>query len=348
MITMRDISIRAGVSRSTVSFVLNGKHSIMGVNEETRQRVLQTAEELGYRRNELARAVVTGKNRVFGFVIRSEMMESEVAARILGGVMDEAEASHFSVQMIRLSGENDEEIIRRCVELRPTGVLGIFVALEMLQHLQQEMSRFRIPVAVLDSVPPLEGGSRILSNDIEGCRQAIAHLKDLGHQRIAYIGGDPKTVVSRLREEGYRQAMSEQGLPILPGYLETGFWNQEKIDQAARRLFQDLPVAPTAIFCADDKTAMVACRTIRKMGFALPEDVSVVGFANLVPAAYCDPPLTTIAQPFHEMGRSAVRRLLCLAEKVDQGEDISATYDEEMLPTQLIVRESTAPVKSSL
>jgi DNA-binding LacI/PurR family transcriptional regulator len=344
MITMRDISVRAGVSRSTVSFVLNGKHSAMGVNEETRQRVLQTAEELGYRRNELARAVVTGKNRVFGFVVRSQMLESEVVARVLGGVMDEAEANHFSVQMIRLSGENDEEIIRRCVELRPTGILGIFVEPRMLQHLQQEMSRFKIPVAVLDSTPPLEGGSRILSDDISGCRQAIDHLVSLGHARIAYIGGDPKTVVSQLREEGYRRAMVEQGLPIPDGFLEMGYWWQEEIAAATRRLFQIEPSVPTAIFCADDKTAMVACRTIREIGLSIPGDVSVVGFANLIMANYCDPPLTTIAQPFHEMGRSAVRRLLCLAEKVEQGEDISATYDEELLPTQLKVRHSTAPL----
>jgi DNA-binding LacI/PurR family transcriptional regulator len=343
MITMRDISVRAGVSRSTVSFVLNGKHSAMGVNEETRKRVLQTAEELGYRRNELARAVVTGKNRVFGFVVRSQMLESEVVARVLAGVMDEAEANHFAVQMIRLSGENDEEIIRRCVELRPTGVLGIFVDPRKLQHLQQEMARFKIPVAVLDSTPPLEGGSRILSNDIEGCRQAISHLTSLGHKRIAFIGGDPKTVVSQLREEGYRRAMGEQGLDIPEGFLEMGYWDQTQITDATRRLFRDLPVTPSAVFCADDKTAMVACRTIRQFGLSIPDDVSVVGFANLIMANYNDPPLTTIAQPFHEMGRSAVRRLLCLTEKVDQGEDISATYDEELLPTQLLVRQSTAP-----
>ncbi|MES2460495.1 MAG: LacI family DNA-binding transcriptional regulator [Armatimonadota bacterium] len=341
---MRDISVRAGVSRSTVSFVLNGKHSIMGVNEETRLRVLRTAEELGYRRNELARAVVTGKNRVFGFVVRSAMLESEVVARVLGGVMDEAEASHFAVQMIRLSGGNDEEIIRRCVELRPTGVMGIFVALEMLQHLQQEMARFHIPVAVLDSVPPLEGGSRIVSDDIEGCRQAIDHLQALGHTRIAYIGGGD-TVVGRLREEGYRQAMAERGLPIPPGFLEMGKWLQDQTEMATRRLFQDRPLTPTAVFCADDKTAMVTTRTLRQMGLTVPGDVSVVGFANLVMAAYNDPPLTTIAQPFHEMGRSAVRRLLCLAEKAEQGEDISATYDEERLPTKLIVRQSTAPLQ---
>jgi LacI family transcriptional regulator len=346
MITMRDISIRAGVSRSTVSFVLNGKHSEMGVNEETRRRVLKTAEELGYRRNELARAVVTGKNRVFGFVVRAQMLESEVAARVLAGVLDEAEANAYSVQMIRLSGTNDEEIIRRCIELRPTGILGIFVEPEILRHLQQEMARFQIPVAVLDSTPHLEGGSRILSDDIDGCRQAIAHLASLGHARVAFIGGDPRTVVSQLREEGYRRAMAEQGLQIPPGFLQRGYWATERIEEAALRLFGGAPAVPTAVFCADDKTAMVTGRIIRQQGLSIPDDVSLVGFANLMMAAYNDPPLTTVAQPFPEMGRCAVRRLLSIAGEIEHGKELVTSYEDVRLPTQLIIRQSTAPVKA--
>jgi DNA-binding LacI/PurR family transcriptional regulator len=345
MVTMRDISVRAGVSRSTVSFVLNGKHTLMGVNEETRQRVLQTAEELGYRRNELARAVVTGKNRVLGFVVNAGFVDSEVVARILTGIQDEAEANRYSIQMIRLSGDNNLEIIRRCVELRPTGVAGIAIPDAALELLRLEMSRFQIPIAVIDSVPPFEGSTRILSDDLLGCALAIEHLASLGHRRIAYIGGRPDSVVGQLRKEGYYRAMTKLQLPVLDGYDEVGYWEIDNIEVATQRLFTELPFCPTAVFCADDKTAMIACRTIRSLDLKIPEDISVVGFADLMMSKYNDPPLTTIAQPFREMGKTAVRRLLAVAAQIDQGEDFSGTYEEERLPTTLILRRSTAPVK---
>jgi len=342
MITMRDIAVRAGVSRSTVSFVLNDKHSAMGVNEDTRRRVLEVASELGYRRNELARAVVTGKNRVFGFVVPGFGLESEVVSRILAGVMDEAEARHYAVQVIRLA-RPDDEIIRRCVELRPTGLLCIQTGPETLRHLRQEVSRFGIPIAVLDSSPQLEGGSRVLSDDLAGCRQAIDHLADLGHARIAYVGGDPKTVVSRLREEGYLAAMAGRHLPVLGGYVENGYWNAEATEAATVRLLEDPEDAPSAIFCADDKTAMVVCRTARRLGRSVPGDLSVVGFADLAMAAYADPPLTTVAQPFPEMGRVAVRRLLAAAAgETPPPEDPGVPLPDELVPTHLVVRRSTA------
>lgn len=339
MTTMLDIANRAGVSRSTVSFVLNGKHLEMGVNEETRQRVLQVAGEMGYRRNGLARAIATGKAPIFGFLVRDSHLDSEVVARVLRGVMDEAENCRHIVQILRLTGEDDEDIILRCVEMRPAGVVSIYVAPDILSHLQQEMACFHIPVVALDSTPPLAGGSRIYSDDREGCRQAIAHLVALGHERIAFIGGDPRSVASNLRDEGYHKAMAEHNLPILPGYREMGYWENQLIDAATHRLFCDLAVPPTAVFCADDRTAMVACRTLRRLGLRVPEDVSLVGFANLTMAEFNDPPLTTVVQPFRQMGRRAVLRLLAAAEEQDH--DPSASY-EERLPTYLNVRQSTA------
>jgi LacI family transcriptional regulator len=349
MITMRDIAVRAGVSRSTVSCILNDKHAKIGLNEETRRRVLQVADEMGYRRNQLARGVATGKMPIFSFLVYGPMLDFEVASRVLNGVLDEAEAHRYTVQIMRLSGYNDEDVIQRCIELRPAGVLGIYVAPEVLAHLRVEMARFQIPVAVLDSTPPLAGASRILSDDIAGCRQAITHLAELGHKRIAFIGGSLESVASHLREEGYRNSMREHGLPIPPDYVQVGDWNSETVAACTRRLFEDQPVAPTALFCADDKTAMAACRMLRELGRRVPDDVSIVGFADLGMAVYNDPPLTTVAQPFQQMGRRAVLRLLAASEEksaagVKDDETASDAYYEERLPTQLIVRQSTAPV----
>src|SRR5260370_32925267 len=112
MATMLDIAVRAGVSRSTVSFVLNDKHSQMRVNEATRRHVLEVAREMGYRRNGLAHAIATGKTPIFGFLIQENMFSSEVASRILDGVMDEAETCRHTVHVIRLSGHNDKDVVQ--------------------------------------------------------------------------------------------------------------------------------------------------------------------------------------------------------------------------------------------
>lgn len=344
MITMRDIAMQVGVSRSTVSFVLNDKHSVMGVNEETRQRVLQAAEKMGYRRNELARAVVTGKNSVFAFLIWGAMLQSDVAMRVLGGLLDEAEARQYVVQVIRLNGTSDEKTIQRCVELRPTGVVGIYVSEETMAHVEREMAHFNIPIVVLDSTSLVTGASRVRSDDIDGCRQAISHLTDLGHTRIAYIGGNATSVASVLRLEGYRRAMDEHGLPVPQGYETLGKWDPAVVTQVTERLFSGETPHPTAVFCADDKTAMTACATIRRMGMSIPGDVSVVGFADLSMAPFNDPPLTTVAQPFGEMGRAAIRRLMAASSENEDG--YSETNRDQLLPAHLIVRQSSGPAAS--
>jgi DNA-binding LacI/PurR family transcriptional regulator len=339
---MRDIAVRAGVSRSTVSFVLNQKHGALGISEATRRRVLRAASDLGYRRNELARSMVTGKNPVFAFLVSAP--EVEVAARLLSGALEEAERHRHFVKVIRVPPTFDHTVIEQCVELRPTGVMSVYVTGRSLELVHEEMARYRIPVAVLDSSFPQPHGSRIISDDLNGCRQAIVHLTTLGHRRIAFIGGRPDTGAGAERTGGYQTVMAENGLQMPEGYLVHGNWDPPVIERVTQGLFERKAERPTAAFCADDKTAMVVCRTLRRLGLRVPDDVSVMGFADLTMAPFCDPPLTTVAQPFHEMGKAAVVRLLAAAEEMESGGKFASPY-EELLPTRLVVRDSTAPVR---
>jgi DNA-binding LacI/PurR family transcriptional regulator len=347
MITISDIASRAGVSRTTVSYVLNGRESGVRISEETRQRVSAAAAELGYRRNALAHAVTTGRNPVLGFLACAP--EGELVARLLAGALDEAEESGYFIKVLRLRHNTvNAEVIERCAELRLAGVIVLYLDTEQLKYLHGEMARYGIPVAVLDDSFPQERGVRVVSDDIDGCRQAIAHLVALGHTKIACISGPQASGCASLREEGYRLAMREHGLQAPESYLQRGDWDEDVTEAATRALLSSEHGRPSAIVCAGDEWAMVAARTLRRCGLRVPEDVSVIGFGDIRTARLWEPPLTTVAQPFQEMGRLAVKRLIAQAEAPDSSTISRSTPIEEALPTQLVVRQSTARVAPSL
>lgn len=339
---MSDIAAKAGVSRATVSLVLNNKHASVGIAEDTRRRVLSAARQLGYRPNEVARAMVTGKNRVIVYLVNDPSLE--VAARILAGAMNEAEPLGYSVKLVARDGAWGESVIERCVELRPVGLMGLYVPPSLYRHIQEETARYRIPVTLLDSSFPLEGLTRVLSDDEDGVYQGLAHLHRLGHRRIAHIAGWRHSGAATTREAAYRRVMARLGLPVPEGYVACGEWVIETIEEVTRTLLAH-PERPTALFCADDKTALIAIRTAERLGVRVPEDLSVLGFADLEMARYGNPPLTTVAQPFPELGAAAVRYLLDAARRLEGGEDHGTA--EILLPNRLIVRESTGPPRDT-
>jgi LacI family repressor for deo operon, udp, cdd, tsx, nupC, and nupG len=343
MVRMSDIASKAGVSRSTVSLVLNNKHASVGIAEDTCHRVLNAARQLGYHPNEVARAMVTGKNRVIVYLVHDPAVE--VAARILAGALEEADAHGYSVKVVGGRDEIDEHLIERCIELRPLGVMALYVPAPLNQYLKEEMGRYHIPVLLLDSSFPMVGATRVLTDDVEGVGQALTHLHQLGHRRIACVAGPRSSGAASLREQGYRQGMAQLNLPIPEGYIVHGDWRIDIIQSVTEQLLS-LPAEqrPTALFCADDKTALIALRVADQMGIRVPEALSVVGFADLEMARYANPPLTTVAQPFDELGVAAIRNLLLTAKRSEseRGED----SEEILLPNRLVIRSSTAPVLS--
>lgn len=174
-----------------------------------------------------------------------------------------------------------------------------------------------------------------------GCRAVADHLAELGHTRIAYVGGRVDSDASQFREAGFRAAMAAYHREVAAWQIVDGNWLPDDIARAVTGLWQRPEnERPTALMCADDKTALAAIRTLRGLGYSVPRDVSVVGFADLEMATFCDPPLTTVSQPFYDMGRTAVQMLIDLVEGDGSGRDI-------LLPTQLTVRQSTAPAASA-
>jgi DNA-binding LacI/PurR family transcriptional regulator len=348
MITISDVAIKAGVSRATVSYVLNGRESAVRISESTRQRVMDTANELGYRRNELARAMITGRNPMLGFWVMQSNREPVV--RILAGAMKEADANDYFIKMIGFdNGSLDERTLERCVEWRLAGIMAIHAPENTLRTLYPQIVQTGIPLVTVDSQRAPKGCLNITSNSGDGIRAVVNHLAELGHSRIAFLGGrnENEDAISGVRERAYTAAMRKLGLEknirVEFGDWCADFsgWEVGTTAAAARCLLNTANAKskktqrPTAIVCASDHMAMIVIRIATELGLRVPQDLSVTGFDDITVASLYNPPLTTVAQPFEEMGRDAVSRLLGSTDATAQ----------TLLPARLIVRGSTAPPK---
>jgi DNA-binding LacI/PurR family transcriptional regulator len=327
------------VSQATVSYVLNDKLNGRRVGQGTRQRVLDAAAELGYQRDEIARSMATGKSRVIGFIVSAPELQS--AARMLAGVLDEADEQDYYVKVIRWNPERTELAIRRSLELRLDGVIGLFMPQDALAQLHDQLGNHGVPVAVLENNFRRPGTIRILSNDEQAMNTILEHLQELGHSRIAFISSSPVEEVNRCYEDAFRTAMQQHHLNMPDGFIAYDYNLGENAEEAARELMRHPLGPPTAIVCYRDLTAMSVLRALRGIGVSVPQHVSVVGQGDLSMARVADPALTTVALPYHDMGRAVVRHLLHVINKNNGGE-----VTEEMLPARLVVRESTAPAKS--
>ena len=337
MITMTNIAEKAGVSRATVSLILNGRDSALRISENTRRRVLEFAQDNGFRRNELLRSAVSGKNHMIGFLVRSPRAES--AARILDGALMASEALGYTIKVLRLGEDKlDQGVINRCIELRLAAVIALYLPLDSLETLHSELAAYRIPLAVLDTHLALDWGVRVDADDAQALALAVEHLKEFGHKNIAFVSGVPGDAMSQQRETAFASAMKKQKLPagqVVHGHLD----RQTTLDAAEKLLRGD--ERPTAIIAITDAIGMGVLTAARRLGLDVPRDLSVVGYGGAALSEYSDPPLTTVVQPFEEIGAVAVRRLLERVHSDEDGFDDSA--QKSLLRAQLLTRESTAP-----
>jgi LacI family transcriptional regulator len=342
MVTITDVAAKAGVSRATVSYVLNERNTAVRISQDTRQRVLETAEALGYHRNALARAVTTGKNHMLGFWVMQTNREPVV--RLLSGAMKEADQHGYFIKVLGFDNSTlDRRIIEQCIEWRLSGIIAIHVPESSVDALQPGIVASGIPIVVVDSQRAFAGGTHVASDGATGIRQVMEHLIAQGHQKIVFIAGEPEgDTISQIRIASYAKAMEDAGLSTHQKVLY-GEWDPEQTEHAVRDLLDVSETRPTAIACASDQTAMVVIRTAVQMGIRVPQELSVTGFDNVTSAALYNPPLTTVAQSFEEMGAIAVRHLLTQVESKNGLPDAPL---ESLLSTRLIVRQSTMPPKS--
>jgi DNA-binding LacI/PurR family transcriptional regulator len=325
--TVATIARLAGVSSPTVSKVLNGRS---GVAVDTRERVEALLREHGYRRPD-----AVAPSAILEVVFYA--IEGQLAVEIMRGVERVAGLRELAVGFTEIDGRDSDRRgwIEQVLARRPIGVIGVFAAFTAAQQARFAVSG--IPLVALDPTgEPLHSTPSVGAANWSGGVAAARHLLDLGHRRIAVIGG-PKTILcARARIDGFRAALDAAGVPVDPKLVRTGPFTFEDGLAHGTALLR-LKEPPTGIVCGDDLQAMGVYEAARRAGLRIPADLSVVGFDDIEYARWSGPPLTTVRQPLSDMGATAAHLVLALAD----GEQPAQTRVE--LATSLIVRASTGP-----
>jgi LacI family transcriptional regulator, galactose operon repressor len=328
-VTMRQVANEAGVSVSTVSKVLNGRY---GVSDATATHVTEVIERLGYEASLVARSLRNQRTNVIGVLVPSF---EPFSVDVLKGAADAIEGTGFELVAYSAVGRFDEHIgwERRYL----SRVMGTLVDGAVLVTPTVTDVEYHGPVVAVDPHTGPSSLPAISADNLQGGRLAVDHLIGLGHTRIGMVTGRPDLISAQLRERGYREAMATAGLPVEESLLQRGAFEHVQGREAALTLLTR-PDRPTAVFAANDLSALAMLDVARELGIAVPEQLSVMGFDDITEAALAEPPLTTVRQPIREMGRDAVQMLIRLIA----GEALMDTH--VTLDTALIVRRSTAGV----
>lgn len=340
---MNDVAAHAGVSQTTVSCVLNGRTGAVKIGGETRRRVLDAAQELGYRRDELALAMKSGKSRAIGLAMKTPDVDAEFKARVLDGVLEAGAELDYSIKVIHLPREEDlPKAVESCLKWRAVGLITVSLTPSILDSVRAELNRHEIMTAVIEVPQPSQWGIHLVSDEAQGVNLALHHLKALGHTRIGFLAGEASSEAAQSRTQIFREALLALGLPLREEYIVHGNWLQREANEMAASRLLHLPCPPTAILCTGDPAAVVTYNVARRLGYEIPRDLSLIGFGNYVYSTLVDPQLTTLAQPFQELGKLAVKRIMDGFDRWQNGQPWTDRPSNEILPMRLIERGSTA------
>jgi DNA-binding LacI/PurR family transcriptional regulator len=341
--TIREVARLARVSPSTVSNLINGRDERMRAS--TRRRVLAAIQELDYQPNSAARQLRTGQVKTIGLVVPS------VANPFWGSFAKavEGQALEYDQQILLCNSERDPAREQAYVdELWADGVRAVIIgsSLPSFDHLRSAVERGMRLVA-FDREPQLGDPPGVVTVSVDnrlGGIMATRHLLSLGHQRVGFISGAIATVSRRQRLAGYSEALREAGVPFRTEFVwaagpNDDFGDADSADRGQQGMKELLRIKdpPTAVVAINDMYAIGACAALHEAGLRVPQDVSVVGFDDIMIAALYNPPLTTIRQPLEEMTRYAVETIQRLRQNPAAGQSTSV-----LMGPSLVIRKSAA------
>jgi DNA-binding LacI/PurR family transcriptional regulator len=328
-VTIADIAAEAGVSVPTVSKVMNGRSDVAQV---TRERVEEIIRRHGYQRRADERY---RKSNLLELMFHE--LESAWALEIIRGVEQVAGDNGMAVVLSESQGRlrPGQSWLENVLARRPVGVVAVFSDLGT-----DQLAKLRardIPVVVVDPVgEPTAQTPSIGATNWQGGLTATRHLIELGHTRIAMIGGPKNVLCSRARVDGYRAALETAGLTVDPDLMRHGDFHVEAGYKQLTALLE-LKDRPTAVFAGSDLQAVGAYEAARAAGLRIPDDLSLIGFDDLPVARWVGPPLTTVRQPLQEMAAAGARMAITLARGG------KPEHHRVELATSLVIRSSTAP-----
>ncbi|GAA3566164.1 LacI family DNA-binding transcriptional regulator [Microlunatus spumicola] len=330
--TLETVAVAAGVSMATVSKVLNDRHD---VGPGTRLRVQRLLEEYDYAPPRRSPGRTTPVRLPVELIFGA--LDSPYSVEILRGV------TSGPLDVVVSSRPTASELVAWSAGLTSQERCGaILVTSELTPAVQDNLARARLPYVLIDPAGELPDPSvaTVGATNWAGGVSATRHLLELGHRRIAVIGGPEAMLCSRARIAGYSSELASWGVALDPALVRHGSFHHRAGYDAALALL-DLPDPPTAIFAGSDEQAFGVIEATRVTGRRIPEDLSVVGFDDLPVARWFSPPLTTVRQPLADMGRTAAG---ILAEMLTENEPFGRQVE---LATKLVVRASTAPLDGS-
>lgn len=339
-VTMTDVARRAGVSRTAVSFVLSNRENA-SISEETRTRIAEAVQALGYRPNAGARALASQRSDWYGIV--TEIVTAPFAVDIIKGAQDQAWLDHRFL-LIAPSDQADavgrnqgleDAAIEKLLEQRVEGLLYA-ATYHRAVHVPQSASE--VPTVLINCFDADGKLPSIVPDERAGGRLAVERLLQAGHTRIGVINLDPNIPAAVGRLGGCREALAAAGLELDPELVVAGYATADGGYEAACRIldrYKEGQGRPTALFCLNDRMAMGAYDAIKERGLTIPGDIAVIGFDNQeLISAYLRPKLTTVALPFEEMGALGVKTLSALTA----GQPIPA--DQQLVGCPLLERSS--------
>ena len=329
--TIKDIARKLGVSASTVSRAL---HDHPDISDETKRRVQEMADRYEYRPNQIAKSLQNRRSNIIGVVVPE--IRHDFFSSAISGIEEVAYEAGYAI-MVCQSHELFSREVLTVQALASQRVAGILVSLsretDAFDHLKAAM-RHGITVVQFDRVTDeLETGA-VVVDDEHGAYTATNHLIEKGYIRIGHIGGAQNIAIGRERYRGYCRALREHGFDVRDELVRFGGYHEEDGRGSMNELLE-LVQPPDAVFAVNDPVAIGAYSCLRDKGISIPSGIALVGFSGNPVTALVEPPLTTIRQPAHSMGKRAAQLIL---ERIDSGEK---GRHMETLQTRLIVRRST-------
>ncbi|WP_353534010.1 LacI family DNA-binding transcriptional regulator [Cognatishimia sp. WU-CL00825] len=304
-VTSLQVAQRAGVSQSAVSRVFTPGAS---VSKKTAAKVRDAAKDLGYRPNVLARAMVKGKSRIIGLVVAylENFFYPETLEKLSNALQEQG--YHVLVFMTKQTAQNVDGVMEEILDYQVDGIVMASVA--MSSDIAMRCQQAGVPIVLFNRSQDIDGITSVTSDNYAGGRKIAEFLLAGGHERIAYIAGWEGASTQRDREAGFRMALQEAGRDIFSRAV--GEFNSDKARDAARRMFDVAPdQRPDAVFVANDHMAFAVMDVIRHdLGLRVPEDVSLVGYDDVPPAAWRGYDLTTMRQRANTMVEETVDVLM--------------------------------------